>query len=176
MASILKSSFCRATCFGAGTWFRTKSKSAARSLRGPSSAWSAQPERPEAYKCGKSSWSSFASRAANKSKHSSKARSGSASGLSTLLSTTMGRNPSAKALAVTNLVCGMGPSAASTSSTTPSTILKMRSTSPPKSAWPGVSTILIRVPFHSTEVALARIVIPRSRSRSLLSIARSATA
>ena len=68
------------------------------------------------------------------------------------------------------------PSAASTSKTTPSTILKIRSTSPPKSAWPGVSTILIRAPFHSTEVALANIVMPRSRSRSLLSIARSATA
>jgi hypothetical protein len=59
---------------------------------------------------------------------------------------------------------------------TPSTIDRIRSTSPPKSAWPGVSTMLMRVPFHSTEVALARMVIPRSRSRSLLSIARSATA
>jgi hypothetical protein len=55
-------------------------------------------------------------------------------------------------------------------------MLRIRSTSPPKSAWPGVSTMLMRVPFHSTEVALARMVIPRSRSRSLLSIARSATA
>jgi hypothetical protein len=36
----------------------------------------------------------------------------------------------------------------------------MRSTSPPKSAWPGVSTMLMRVPCHSTEVALARMVIP----------------
>jgi hypothetical protein len=52
----------------------------------------------------------------------------------------------------------------------------MRSTSPPKSAWPGVSTMLIRVPFHSTLVHLARIVIPRSRSMSFESIARSATA
>jgi hypothetical protein len=40
----------------------------------------------------------------------------------------------------------------------------MRSTSPPKSAWPGVSTMLMRVPFHSTEVGLAKIVMPRSRS------------
>ena len=32
----------------------------------------------------------------------------------------------------------------------------------------------MRLPFHSTEVALARIVIPLSRSRSLLSKARSA--
>ena len=67
----------------------------------------------------------------------------------------------------------MGPSAASTSKTTPSTIDKIRSTSPPKSACPGVSTIFILLLFHSTEVALARIVIPRSRSRSLLSSARS---
>jgi hypothetical protein len=55
-------------------------------------------------------------------------------------------------------------------------MLKIRSTSPPKSAWPGVSTMLIRDPAHSSEVHLAKIVIPRSRSMSLLSIARSATA
>ena len=29
---------------------------------------------------------------------------------------------------------------------------RMRSTSPPKSAWPGVSTMLMRVPFQTTEV------------------------
>jgi hypothetical protein len=51
-------------------------------------------------------------------------------------------------------------------------MLRIRSTSPPKSAWPGVSTMLMRVPFHSTEVALARMVIPRSRSRSLLNPSR----
>src|SRR5690242_19928202 len=50
-----------------------------------------------------------------------------------------------------------------------------RSTSPPKSAWPGVSTMLMRVPFQVTAVHLERIVMPRSRSRSLLSSARSAT-
>ena len=66
----------------------------------------------------------------------------------------------------TNLVCGSGPSAASTSTSAPSTILRMRSTSPPKSAWPGVSTMLIRVSFQTSEVALARMVMPRSRSRS----------
>ena len=42
----------------------------------------------------------------------------------------------------------------------------MRSTSPPKSAWPGVSTILIRVSFHAIDAAFAMIVIPRSFSRS----------
>ncbi len=69
----------------------------------------------------------------------------------------------------------MGPSAASTSTMAESTMLRMRSTSPPKSAWPGVSTMLMRVPFHSTEVHLAMIVMPRSFSRSFESITRSAT-
>ena len=68
-----------------------------------------------------------------------------ASGRSILLTTTIGRRPSASALPVTNLVCGIGPSAASTSRITPSTMTRMRSTSPPKSAWPGVSTMLMRV-------------------------------
>ena len=44
---------------------------------------------------------------------------------------------------VTKRVCGIGPSTASTSSSTPSTMLSTRSTSPPKSAWPGVSTMLM---------------------------------
>ena len=47
-----------------------------------------------------------------------------------------------RALRSTNRVCGSGPSAASTSKTIPSTIVSARSTSPPKSAWPGVSTML----------------------------------
>ena len=50
-----------------------------------------------------------------------------------------------------------------------------RSTSPPKSAWPGVSTMLMRVPFQVTAVHFDRMVMPRSRSRSFESIARSAT-
>ena len=41
-------------------------------------------------------------------------------------------------------------------------MFRMRSTSPPKSAWPGVSTMLMRVSFQTTEVALARMVMPRS--------------
>ena len=57
----------------------------------------------------------------------------------------------------------------------PSTMLRMRSTSPPKSAWPGVSTMLMRVSFQRMEVHLARMVMPRSRSRSLLSIAWAST-
>ena len=50
-----------------------------------------------------------------------------------------------------------------------------RSTSPEKSAWPGVSTRLIRYPFQSTVQCLDRIVIPRSRSRSYESITRCST-
>ena len=89
--------------------------------------------------------------------------------------TTMGLSPIFSAFDTTNLVCGSGPSAASTSTSAPSTMLRMRSTSPPKSAWPGVSTMLMRVSFHTTEAALARMVMPRSRSRSLESMARSTT-
>src|SRR3989449_2518344 len=57
----------------------------------------------------------------------------------------MGFSPSASAFPATNRVCGIGPSAASTSSKKPSTMRRIRSTSPPKSAWPGVSTMLILV-------------------------------
>ena len=71
-----------------------------------------------------------------------------ASARSTLLMTTMGLRPILSAFDTTNLVCGSGPSAASTSTSAPSTMLRMRSTSPPKSAWPGVSTMLMRVPFQ----------------------------
>ena len=119
---------------------------------------------------GKSSCSSLASSAANRSNTSLTTCSARASGRSTLLMHTIGLRPIFSALPTTNLVCGSGPSAASTSTMAPSTIDRMRSTSPPKSAWPGVSTMLMRVPCQSTEVALARMVMPRSRSRSLESI------
>src|ERR1700760_2154471 len=59
---------------------------------------------------------------------------------------------------------------------TPSTILSARSTSPPKSAWPGVSTMLILLSLNWIAVFLARMVIPRSFSSSFESITRSATA
>ena len=52
---------------------------------------------------------------------------------------------------------------------------RIRSTSPPKSACPGVSTMLILVPRHSTAVFLERIVMPRSRSSGLESRTRSPT-
>ncbi len=92
---------------------------------------------------------------------------------SILLTTTMALSPRASALRVTKRVCGIGPSTASTSSSTPSTIDSTRSTSPPKSACPGVSTMLMRVPPYSIAQFLARMVMPRSRSMSFESMMRS---
>ena len=89
--------------------------------------------------------------------------------LSTLLTTTIGFNPNSIAFPKTNLVCGIAPSKASTNNKTPSAIFKTLSTSPPKSACPGVSITLIFTSLYTTETFLERIVIPRSRSKSLLS-------
>ena len=103
-----------------------------------------------------------------------------ASGRSVLLTRSTTGNEASRALRSTKRVCGSGPSLASTSKTTPSTIDRPRSTSPPKSAWPGVSITLIVMgplvaclPEYSMAVFLARMVIPFSRSRSLESIMRS---
>src|SRR4051812_803391 len=98
-----------------------------------------------------------------------------ASGRSTLLTTRITGRRDSSALRSTNRVCGSGPSLASTSSSTPSTIVSPRSTSPPKSACPGVSTMLSFTPPWRTAVFLARIVMPFSRSRSIESITRSST-
>ena len=49
-------------------------------------------------------------------------------------------------------------------------MLSTRSTSPPKSAWPGVSMMLMVTSPCRIEVFLARIVIPFSRSRSFVSM------
>ena len=70
-----------------------------------------------------------------------------ASGRSSLLTTTTAFFLRPKAFLSTKRVWGMQPSKASTSSRTPSTMVRMRSTSPPKSAWPGVSMMLIFVPL-----------------------------
>ncbi len=111
----------------------------------------------------------------NKSRTSSMTSSGLALGLSILLTTTSTFFLRAKAFDKTKRVWGMAPSKASTSSRTPSTMSIIRSTSPPKSAWPGVSTMFIFVSPYMTEVFLERIVMPLSRSRSLLSITLSST-
>ena len=124
---------------------------------------------------GKSSWSSSASSSMNNSSTSSSTSETRASGLSILLMTTIGFSFCSKALRSTYFVCGIGPSKASTRSKTPSTMLRTRSTSPPKSACPGVSTMLIFTPSCMTEVFLDKIVIPRSRSISPESMTRSAT-
>ena len=124
---------------------------------------------------GKSSCASVAPSEQNRSNMASTAPCGSQPGRSILLTTRIGRSPSANALRVTKRVCGIGPSKASTSRQTESTMPSTRSTSPPKSAWPGVSTMLMRVPFQVIAVHFDRMVMPRSRSRSFESIAHSAT-
>ena len=78
-----------------------------------------------------------------------------ASGRSTLLTTrTTGRRAS-RALRSTNRVWGSGPSEASTSRAMASTMDSPRSTSPPKSAWPGVSMMLMVTPSGLPEAAAA---------------------
>ena len=74
---------------------------------------------------------------------------------SILLMTTMTGNPSSRHFERTKRVCGSGPSAASTRRSAPSAIISVRSTSPPKSAWPGVSTTLI---FDRPSPADARVL------------------
>ena len=161
---------------GAGTWEIIVSTSGEMSFLSWLKSCTAHPSRPLANKVGKSNCSSVAPKLANKSNTSLWTSTGRASERSILLITTIGRNPNFNALPTTNFVCGKGPSAESTNTITPSTIDKMRSTSPPKSACPGVSTILMRVPFQSIDVHLAKIVMPRSRSKSPESIAHVSTA
>ena len=95
--------------------------------------------------------------------------SGRQFGLSTLFTTTMGFRPICRAFCKTNRVCGIGPSKASTKSRHPSAMFKTRSTSPPKSECPGVSMMLIFTPFQLILTFFERIVMPRSRSKSLAS-------
>ena len=174
VASILKVS--PSSIFGSGTCFKIKSNKGSKFSPFLDGSSVHHPSLPTAYNTGKSNCWSFAPKAQNKSKISYKTSFGLASCLSILLITTIGLIPNFKAFESTNLVCGNGPSAESTNKTTPSTIDKIRSTSPPKSACPGVSTIFILVPLCSTDVTFAKIVIPLSLSRSPLSITLSATA
>ncbi len=160
---------------GAGTWFSTVSNNGFMSVPRVPASRLAQPSSAEAYTTGKSSCSSVAPSLSNSSNVWLTTQSGRAPSRSTLFTTTMGFSPRASALRVTKRVCGIGPSTASTSSSTPSTMPSTRSTSPPKSAWPGVSTMLTCTPLYSMAQFFARIVMPRSRSRSLESMKRSAT-
>ena len=143
----------------------------------PCGSRDAVPSLPEQYRNGVfSSCSSLASKSINSSSTSSPISSRRASGRSILLTTTMIFRFISRAFCRTKRVCGIGPSAASTSSNAPSTILNTRSTSPPKSACPGVSMILILMSPYRTEVFFAKMVIPLSRSSAFESMTRSATA
>ena len=133
----------------------------------------ARPALADAYTTGNSICSSVASRSKNNSYASSTTSAIRESGRSTLLINKITGKFFSSALRKTKRVCGNGPSDASTSKITPSTISSPRSTSPPKSAWPGVSIMLTIVSPRLTAVFLARIVIPFSRSRSIESIMRS---
>ncbi len=119
---------------GLGTCVRTKSSKGDRFFRSSSNSLTHQPFLPEAYKIGKSNCSLDASKETNKSKTSSTTSSGLLSDLSILLIITIGLRPCLRAFPNTNFVCGIGPSAASVRSITPSAICKTLSTSPPKSA------------------------------------------
>ena len=68
--------------------------------------------------------------------------------------------------------CHNRPKAKASSEEGPNIASSATERRPPKSAWPGVSTMLMRVSFHCTDAALARMVMPRSRSRSLELMAR----
>ena len=160
---------------GAGMYLRIASNSGVRSSPGLRQSSVAKPRRADANRIGQSSRSSGACISISRSSTSSTTSSQRASGRSILLMHTSTGSFSSSALRRTKRVCGIGPSNASTSSITPSTIFSTRSTSPEKSAWPGVSTMLIFTPFQWMAVFLARMVIPRSRSMSPESITRSAT-
>ena len=95
---------------------------------------------------GLSSCSSEASSSKSSSSVSSTTSAQRASGRSVLLTTMMTLRFNSSAFLSTKRVCGIGPSKESTSNKTPLTILSTRSTSPEKSAWPGVSTMLMRTP------------------------------
>ena len=167
------SPFCEGTCLS--TVLNRADMSGPHCSPGAPSSSEVQPLIPEAYTTGKSNCSSVAPSLSNRSKAALTTCWGRAPGLSTLFTTKIGFRPRARAFLVTKRVWGMGPSCASISSTTPSTIDKARSTSPPKSACPGVSTILMWVPSQLTAQFLARIVMPRSFSMALLSITVSTT-
>ncbi len=171
---------------GAGMWSSSTWNSVSRfssSGRPPSSGWvsDARPARAEANTTGRSSTESSAptsvARSSSRSWVSSTTSEIRASGRSTLLTSRITGRPAASVLRSTKRVCGSGPSDASTSSTTPSTIASARSTSPPKSAWPGVSTTLMTTSpsgvWRRTAVFFARIVMPFSRSSSPESMTRS---
>src|SRR3989344_1712583 len=119
---------------------------------------------------GKSNEWSPAPNSKNNSRVASNAHCERAPALSILLMTTIILWPIPRAFLSTKRVWGMGPSLASINSKQPSAMLSTRSTSPPKSAWPGVSMMLILISLYCTAAFLEKMVMPRSRSSSLLSM------
>ena len=131
--------------FGEGIWSITMSKSGAMESVLFAQSTLIQLNLAEPYTVGKSNCHSSAPNSNMRSKTASCTSSGVQFSLSTLLITTQGLSPRLMAFCSTNRVCGIGPSKASTNNNTPSAIFRTRSTSPPKSAWPGVSMMLIFV-------------------------------
>ena len=132
---------------GAGIYLTTISKSGSMVVVGLRQSSDIQFCLAEPYTVGKSNCQSSAPSSNIRSNTASCTSSGVQFSLSTLLITTIGLSFISMAFCNTKRVCGIGPSKASTSKSTPSAILSTRSTSPPKSAWPGVSMILIFVPL-----------------------------
>ena len=69
-----------------------------------------------------------------------------------------------------SLVWACTPSTAESTSTAPSSTVRLRSTSPKKSTWPGVSIRFTRTPLYSSEMEAARTEMPRRRSTSSQSV------
>ena len=97
-------------------------------------------------------------------------RSKSAPTRSILLTNAMRGTPYRSAWRQTVSDCGSTPETASKTATAPSRTRSERSTSAVKSTWPGVSMMLIRVPFQAQVVAAEVIVMPRSCSWTIQSI------
>ena len=154
-------------CFGAGMISRILSSRYSMLSVGVFQSALIHPFLAEPYTTSKSSCSSVALRSHIRSNTISYTSSGRQFGLSTLFTTTIGFKPISRAFCNTKRVCGIGPSKASTSKIQPSAILSTRSTSPPKSECPGVSMMFIFTPFQFIETFFERMVIPRSRSKSL---------
>ena len=151
------------------------SNSGDRSLPSSSSSLIAIPCFAIPYTIGKSHCSSVAFSSTNRSNTSFTTSSALWSFLSILFINRIGLRPCSRDFWRTNLVWGIGPSVASTSRITVSTVLSTRSTSEEKSLWPGVSTIFILYLSCLIEQFLEYIVIPLSCSRSLLSMTQSFT-
>ena len=131
------------SAIGPGIFCNIAEKSGSRFFESPPSSEFANPSLALVYKIGNSICSSVAPKSINRSYTSFTTSLIRASGLSILLITKIIGISLSRAFFKTNLVWGRGPSLASTNRSAPSTRFKLLSTSPPKSACPGVSIIFI---------------------------------